>query len=66
MKTTHSNSTNTKPLEPAEYDYLKTSSACDCTGLIPAAPVDDSEIEHYEELYPFLPPRNSAKPSSRD
>ncbi|MBQ8857450.1 MAG: hypothetical protein IJ024_04805 [Lachnospiraceae bacterium] len=38
-----------------EYDYLKPSSAQDCTGLIPAAPANDEEIENYEELYPFLP-----------
>ena len=38
-----------------EYDYLKSSSAQDCTGLIPAAPANDEEIENYEELYPFLP-----------
>lgn len=38
-----------------EYDYLKTASAQDCTGLIPAAPADKDELENYEELYPFLP-----------
>lgn len=64
MKTEHSNFSNTnqdvRPLEDAEYDYLKTSSACDCTGLIPSAPIDENEIENYEELYPFLPPTDSA------
>lgn len=40
----------------SEYDYLKASSAQDCTGLIPAAPMKKEEIENYEELYPFLPP----------
>lgn len=45
--------------EDTDYDYLKTSSACDCTGLIPAAPLDANEIEHYEELYPFLPPHHA-------
>lgn len=38
-----------------EYDYLKSSSAQDCTGLIPSGIQNDSEIENYEELYPFLP-----------
>lgn len=38
-----------------DYDYLRTSSSQDCTGLIPAAPKDGEEIENYEELYPFLP-----------
>ena len=37
------------------YDYLKASSAQDCTGLIPAAPQSEEELESYEELYPFLP-----------
>lgn len=38
-----------------EYDYLKPASFQDCTGLIPAAPADDAELENYKELYPFLP-----------
>lgn len=38
-----------------EYDYLKASSAQDCTGLIPSLPIDEGEMENYEELYPFLP-----------
>lgn len=37
------------------YDHLNASSATDCTGLIPAAPAEDEELENYEELYPFLP-----------
>ena len=40
---------------PADYDYLKASSAQDCTGLIPAGITYEEEIENYEELYPFLP-----------
>lgn len=40
---------------PADYDYLKASSAQDCTGLIPAGINYEEEIENYEELYPFLP-----------
>lgn len=30
-------------------------SAFDCTGLIPSAPQNSSEIHSYEEMYPFLP-----------
>lgn len=30
-------------------------SATDCTGLIPALPVTDSELDSYEALYHFLP-----------
>jgi len=38
-----------------EYKYIKPCSAQDCTGLIPSAPENESELENYEELYPFLP-----------
>ncbi len=41
--------------DAADYDYLKSNSVQDCTGLIPAGIVDDEEINSYEELYPFLP-----------
>lgn len=46
-----------KELEIPEYDYLKPASTQDCTGLIPSGITDEEEIEHYEELYPFLPQR---------
>lgn len=42
-------------IEPMEYDYLKAASFQDCTGLIPRGIEDESEIENYEEIYPFLP-----------
>jgi len=32
---------------------IQASSAMDCTGLIPALPADDAELENYAELYPF-------------
>ncbi len=38
-----------------EYKYIKPCSAQDCTGLIPSAPENETELENYEELYPFLP-----------
>lgn len=41
--------------EEQEYRYMKPCSAQDCTGLIPAGPVNEKEMEDYEELYPFLP-----------
>lgn len=50
MQNKKKNSTNS-----IEYDYLKASSAQDCTGLIPSGVKDDSEIENYEEIYSFLP-----------
>lgn len=42
---------------------LKPCSVQDCTGLIPKGPVDEAEMENYEELYPFLPriPRPSGQ-----
>lgn len=48
------NAKNTSTV-PMEYDYLKASSAQDCTGLIPSGVQNDAEVENYEELYPFLP-----------
>ncbi len=40
------------------YDYLgKSASSMDCTGLIPSAPKNSYELESYEAVYPFLPPR---------
>lgn len=39
-------------------DDLKITSATDCTGLIPALPEEEAEIEFYEELYPYLPRPN--------
>lgn len=53
------NSVKKKKNELPEYDYLGASSAQDCTGLIPSLPTEKEEIESYEELYPFLPPRIS-------
>lgn len=38
------------------YDYVgKACSNMDCTGLIPAAPESAAELDHYQELYPFMP-----------
>lgn len=39
-----------------DYDYLSNAaSAMDCTGLIPALPVSQDELDSYEELYHYLP-----------
>lgn len=48
-----------------DYDYLKASSAQDCTGLIPAAPQNKDELENYEDLYLFLP-NPAAKAAKED
>ena len=39
-------------------DYLTNAvSTQDCTGLIPSAPVSDAELESYEEVYHYQPPK---------
>lgn len=49
-----------------DYDYLgKSCSVQDCTGLIPSAPTSQEELESYEDLYPYLPPKNGTAPSRR-
>lgn len=35
---------------------LSSCSMYDCTGLIPSAITDESQIESYESMYPYLPP----------
>ena len=42
-------------MKQKDYDYLKSASAQDCTGLIPAKTKYEEELENYESLYPFLP-----------
>lgn len=42
-----------------DYDYLgKSCSVQDCTGLIPSAPASPDELEAYEDIYPYLPPKS--------
>lgn len=42
---------------PDSYDYLANSaSSTDCTGLIPAAPISEAELESYNETYHYIPP----------
>jgi len=50
----------TNPVKWDDFSYVKPCSAQDCTGLIPSGPVNEHELENYEELYPFLPkiPKN--------
>ena len=40
------------------YDYLSNAaSAQDCTGLIPVGPTNRAELESYEEVYHYRPPK---------
>ena len=38
---------------------IQACSATDCTGLIPALPQDEAEIEAYETIYPYIPKAKS-------
>ncbi len=42
------------PREDA-YDYLKASSAMDCTGAVPRPPQNSAELDSYLDVYNFLP-----------
>ncbi|MBO5657130.1 MAG: hypothetical protein J6R94_03000 [Agathobacter sp.] len=53
-----------RPIDPIEdYDYLSASSATDCTGLIPSVTHNQEEVDHYLDLYPYLPPEVPTKGS---
>ena len=46
------------------YDYLSNAASThDCTGLIPSAPVSEAELESYEDVYHYRPPRMNSSPS---
>lgn len=45
-----------------DYDYLSNAaSSGDCTGLIPAPPQNEAELESYCDLYQYLPPAAAKK-----
>ncbi len=45
-----------KQLSSTDWNIdIQSCSATDCTGLIPALPETDAELEHYQELYHYLP-----------
>ena len=46
-------------------ETLQAASSTDCTGLIPAAPVNYSEYESYQEVYSFVPPYDEKKDTIR-
>lgn len=39
-----------------DADIVNSSSANDCTGLIPTSPQSDEELDSYEDVYDFRPP----------
>lgn len=50
-----SDSKNKTAQNPFDDSDIQACSATDCTGLIPALPETDAELEHYQELYHYLP-----------
>ena len=53
-----------KPKDPTNqeiidsYDFLSNAASTqDCTGLIPSGPVNKGELESYEAVYHYQPPR---------
>lgn len=49
-------SSSKKQRSSTDWDIdIQSCSATDCTGLIPALPETDAELEHYQELYHYLP-----------
>lgn len=40
--------------EHEDSPNIQACSSTDCTGLIPALPENEDQLEAYEELYPFL------------
>ncbi len=52
------NESRTGTANEPDYDYdvdIQSCSSMDCTGLIPSLPQSDAEIEHYNQLYKFMP-----------
>lgn len=47
-----------------DFDYLSNAASTqDCTGLIPALPTTEAELESYNDVYQYRPPVISAKNS---
>ena len=38
------------------YDYLKNAASTDCTGLIPALPESEDELDAYNDVYQYQTP----------
>ena len=49
------------------YDFMSNAASTqDCTGLIPAGPVDEEELESYEAVYHYQPPKVGIKSTSKE
>lgn len=52
----YNNKKNQKIID--SYDYLaNAASTQDCTGLIPSAPLSSAELESYQDVYHYQPPK---------
>ena len=49
-----SNLKNNAATDPFDDSDIQACSATDCTGLIPALPQDEAEVEAYEDIYPYV------------
>ena len=45
---------NKKPSSELDDINIQSCSTTDCTGLIPALPQSEAELESYEDLYPYI------------
>lgn len=55
---------STKPKDPTNQEIIDScdflsnaASTQDCTGLIPSEPINEDELESYEALYHYQPPK---------
>ena len=49
------------------YDYLaNAASSQDCTGLIPSLPISRAELDSYEDVYHYQPPKVPVKKDERE
>ena len=57
---------NNAAQNPFDDSDIQACSATDCTGLIPALPQDEAEVEAYEDIYPYITKaKNVAKTTNR-
>lgn len=49
-----------------DYDYVKASSAMDCTGAVPRPPQTSAELDSYLEVYDFLPHSALTQPNDTE
>lgn len=60
IETKHIEAKNRKEKAPEytpnlEYDFFKSNSTTDCTGVVPRLPQTDAELDSYLDVYNFLP-----------